>query len=431
MGERPVRGVARLIFLCAALAAMLCRGAGAMSKEEILNGAEARIGKYRTTMITVRVTHAGKPVGGARVEIEQVRHAFLFGANIFKWWMEDEKLREAYRERFAELLNYATLPFYWPYYERQRGRTRAREIRQCAQWCNEHGITTKGHPLVWNYSAPAWLPRDTEEIVRLSDRRVRRCVRQFAGLIDIFDVVNEATDPWRFDNPITDAWRKVGQIAFAVRAFKIARAANPNATLLINDYRTDAAYERVIEQLVDERGKPLYDVIGIQSHMHGGVWPVEKQWEVCERFARFGVPLHFTETTIVSGPKTKSGWRTTPEGEERQAEETARFYTVLFSHPAVQAITWWDFSDYRAWQGAPAGFLRKDMSPKPVYFRLMELIKGKWWTRASGKTKGDGTLRRRVFYGEHRVHITAPDGTKRTRRISVLPGGKVEFEVRL
>ena len=48
-----------------------------------------------------------------------------------------------------------------------------------------------------------------------------------------------------------------------------------------------------------------------------------------------------------------------------------KFYTALFAHPAVQAITWWDFSDLGAWLGAPAGWLRRDMSPKPVYDRLM------------------------------------------------------------
>ena len=73
--------------------------------------------------------------------------------------------------------------------------------------------------------------------------------------------------------------------------------------LLINDYRTDPAYERVIEQLVDEKGKRLYDVIGIQSHMHGGVWSNGQIWKVCQEFSRFGVPLHFTETTILSGER--------------------------------------------------------------------------------------------------------------------------------
>jgi endo-1,4-beta-xylanase len=60
-------------------------------------------------------------------------------------------------------------------------------------------------------------------------------------------------------------------------------------------------------------------------------------------------------------------------------------YALLFAHPAVHALTWWDFSDRGAWQGAAAGLVRQDMSPKPAYERLRELIKGEWWTRAEGR----------------------------------------------
>ena len=128
------------------------------------------------------------------------------------------------------------------------------------------------------------------------------------------------------------------------------------------------AYYKILDSLATT-GKPLFDTVGIQSHMHGGVWPLHKVWDTCDTYSKLGRPLHFTESTIVSGPRKGPGenWgETTAEGEARQAEQTAKFYTALFAHPAVQAITWWDFSDLGAWQGAPAGWLRRDMSPKPV-----------------------------------------------------------------
>ena len=58
------------------------------------------------------------------------------------------------------------------------------------------------------------------------------------------------------------------------------------------------------------------DAIGIQSHMHGGEWPLEKAWQVCETYARFGRPLHFTELTVLSGEhgwERPRPWPTTPE----------------------------------------------------------------------------------------------------------------------
>jgi GH35 family endo-1,4-beta-xylanase len=182
------------------------------------------------------------------------------------------------------------------------------------------------------------------------------------------------------------------------------RSANPQATLVINDYRTDPAYiDSVISKLVDEDGKPLYDVIGIQSHMHSGYWGAQRVWQVCERFAKFGKPLHFTETTLVSGPRTQQGWLTTPEGEERQAKEVTEFYRVLFSHPAVAAVTWWDFTDQGAWQRAPAGFVRADMTPKPAYEQLQQLIKGKWWTQIKTKIAETGKATFDGFFGQYEV----------------------------
>jgi GH35 family endo-1,4-beta-xylanase len=215
-----------------------------------------------------------------------------------------------------------------------------------------------------------------------------------------------------------------------------ARQAGPQATLLINDYRTDPAYERLLEQLVDQQGKRLYDVIGIQSHMHAGVWPTEKIWEVCQRFARFGVPLHFTETTIVSGERGRQkantrDWVSTPEGEAYQAREVVRFYTMLFSHPAVEAVTWWDFTDLHAWQNAPAGFLRKDMSPKPAYDELLKLVKGTWWTNCTLESGARGAAAFRGFLGDYKVTVGAAGQKAVAKEFTLRKGGDNRWVIRL
>ena len=142
--------------------------------------------------------------------------------------------------------------------------------------------------------------------------------------------------------------------------------------------------------------------------MHDGVWPSRKVWETCEEYSRFGVPLDFTETTIVSGRRMGPGenWGPSiPELEKEQANEAVRFYTILFGHPAVEAITWWDFADLGAWQGAAAGFLRKDLSPKPIYHALQKLIHEDWWTKAALNTDASGTARIRGFFGEYQVQV--------------------------
>ena len=148
------------------------------------------------------------------------------------------------------------------------------------------------------------------------------------------------------------------------------------------------------------------------------------------------MPLNFTENTILSGKQgwelTQRGedWPSTPEGEAAQAREVERFYTMLYSHPAVAAITWWDFSDRAAWQRAPAGFLRKDMSPKPAYEVLHRLIKEKWWTRTTVRTDAQGKAAFRGTVGQYRIAVTAAGRTAEPQTLELRRGPANQITVR-
>ena len=376
-----------------------------------------RIAACRTAEVTLTLTGAdGKPLAGKAVNVRMVRHRFLFGCNGFKINpSDDSKAQRDYRERFAGLLNFATLPFYWGRYEPRLGQTDAPHVEAMARWCRDNGINTKGHPLCWHQVCPKWAAdMDPNEVRKLQLARITREVKGFAGLIDKWDVVNEAVVMPNFErdtNPISKICRKIGQVEIIKETFGAARAANPSAVLLLNDYDTSPKYERLIEECL--KAGAAIDVIGIQSHMHAGYRGAAWAWEACERFARFSKPLNFTELTITSGADSErktvrwegpnyTDWPTTPEGEARQARQVEEFYTVLFSHPAVQAITWWDFSDDRAWLGAPAGLVRKDMTPKPAYEALLKLVKGKWWTPPQDLTTDSaGQVRFRGYLGDY------------------------------
>ncbi|MBP8912697.1 MAG: endo-1,4-beta-xylanase [Phycisphaerae bacterium] len=391
---------------------VVCARDPAQAKEDVLSQAQERIAKYRKASVVLKIFGPDGRLfpSGIDLRIRQTRHKFLFGCNLFRLGRcRTQEDNAAYAEQFARLLNFATLPFYWWQYERQKGQPMDARTDEIVRWCRDHQVTMKGHPLAWNYIDPAWLSGTPEEIMQQQFERIARCIERFKGDIGIWDVVNEAThydrEELKRNAPkLTEAIARIGVGEYVRGAFRIARKADPQAGLIINDYRTDEAYvEKVISQLVDADRKPLYDIIGIQAHMHGGYWGAAQTWAVCERFARFNVPLHFTETTVVSGPKQDSSWTTTYEGEVRQAQQVAEFYTVLFSHPAVAAITWWDFSDQDAWQQAPAGLVRSDMSPKPAYERLYELIKGKWWTRVETQTDADASILFEGFLGDYTV----------------------------
>jgi endo-1,4-beta-xylanase len=393
------------------------------AEDELLANAKERIEQHRKADGSIVVRSAeGKPLAGAQVKVEQIRHEFLFGSNFFMFNRNADPAREAaYRDRFAALLNFATLGFYWRTYEPEQGKPNYDYTSGAIDWCDRNGIPCKGHPLAWDHpaSSPNWLPEDLAEVERLSTARVRDSIARFQGRIGIWDVVNEPTDLTRFKNQMNRLANRLGPVAFTRLHLKVARAANPGATLLVNDYRTDPPYAQILEALRED-GKLPFDAIGIQSHMHGGGWPLRKIWETCDTYAQFNLPLHFTETTIVSGPRLGPGenWgETTPELEAKQADYVTKFYTMLFAHPAVRALTWWDFSDAGAWQRAAAGFLRKDMSPKPVYEALMNLIKQQWWTRLEGTTNGGGEFPARAFAGKQKITIQLPGGATQVREV--------------
>ena len=399
---------------------------------------ERRIEQHRTAEAEVTVLGPdGQPLAGARVTVRQTRHKFLFGCNAFGINTGDESARQkAYQERFAALLNFGTLPFYWGVFEREEGKPDHARVAMMAAWCRERGIRTKGHPLMWHTVFPGWMMERPLEEVRLRQMgRIRRDVAPYVGTIDLFDVVNEGVVlPGYTATPsrLPELAREAGRVALIKEAFDAARSANPEAVLVLNDYDTSEKYVELIRECLDA-GVGI-DAIGIQSHMHGGYWGDERTWEVCEQFAQFGKPLHFTEVTLISGPKKENqkwhgrydDWHTTPEHEQTQAANVASFYTVLFSHPSVEAITWWDFQDGQ-WLGAPAGLVREDMAPKPAYERLMGLVKGAWWTgEATLRTDAAGRATFRGFLGDYTA-----EGDAGTGAFALEEAGKVGVVVRL
>jgi endo-1,4-beta-xylanase len=400
---------------------------------ELLAEARARIARDRKWDVQLKLAPpANVSLAGSKVAVRLARHAFRFGCNGFQLTaLRDADLRQGYEERFDALLNYATLPFYWGSYEATQGVTRENALRRMATWCQEHDIATKGHPLVWHEVYPEWaaaLP--DEEVLRLLRQRVGDIVSGFRGLVDTWDVVNEATVSYRFDSAVG---RYIGrQPAAAVdEMLRLAHDANPDAELLYNDFNVrDPSCDELVSDLID--GKAPMSAIGIQSHMHARTWPLQEAWDVCEQYARFGLPLHYTELTVLSGrPKdpndrdwhtVHTDWPTTSEGEEAQLRYGEAIYTLLYSHPAVEAITWWDFADYHAWQGAPAGLVRADMSPKPLYERLMELVRGEWATHYEGAIRDDAALAVSCAAGEHTLEIALPSGERLSGVFDVVKG---------
>ena len=349
----------------------------------------------------------GNPVADKELVLNQKSHQFLFGSGAFdfvKW--EDNDLDQERTSLWLNLLNYGTLPFYWGRYEPEEGYPEYENRMEAATILRANNVTLKGHPLCWHTVCADWLMQYPDEVIMDKQlARINREVTAFKGVIDIWDVINEVVimpifD--KYDNAVTRLCKRYGRVELVKEVFAAAKAANPDGMFLINDFNTTPKYEQLIEECLDAGVE--FSAIGIQSHQHQGYWGTEKLYDVLKRFSRFGLPIHFTENTLVSGSLIPeyiedlndwqvTEWPTTIAGEERQAKEWEEMYRILFADPNIKAITGWDFAD-GAWLNAPSGLVTVDNRRKPAYDKLLSLVKGEWWTKdLTIKTNSEGIVK--------------------------------------
>jgi endo-1,4-beta-xylanase len=389
---------------------------------------------HRHTRATVTVLDtAGRPLAGREVQVEQTRHAVLFGNVGFDFvglanGMDTTPLYSPFGGASVEaartlaplwfdLFNQVTLPFYWRGFEPERGAPDTDRLRRTAAWFAERGVAVKGHPLLWHTMAPTWLlglgDEDVEREIRL---RIGREVSGLGDVVPTWDAINETVIMPVFDreeNAVTRLAQRLGRVGMVRLAVAAAREADPSVALLLNDFNLSADYERLVEEVLDAGVR--IDALGLQSHMHQGYRGEEYFADVLDRFARFGLPLHLTENTLLSGDLMPAdvtdlndyvvdSWPSTPEGEARQADEIVRHYSQLVAHPAVQAVNYWGLTDEGAWLGAPCGLVHADGTPKPAYDALRGLIKDAWWlSPTTARTDEHGRIHVDAFAGDFRL----------------------------
>lgn len=320
------------------------------------------------------------------------RKNFLFGCNGFGC----PRLGEPYAERFRDIFNFVTLPFYRGNIERVEGVRNFAGAEAILKWAERDGLTPKGHPLVWANHAgmPDWLRGKTFDQVRTSHRDyIREAVRRFRGRIAIWDVINEGHD-WA-----NDPRHSLDEMVELTRmACDATREENPDAVRVVNSCCTWSEYAPRNECSAGDLGRfgrPVlhylrdilaagvdFDVVGVQMY-----YPYRDLFEISrhlDQFCALGKPVHITELGVSSDVRWRNKpkedirmpirrWHGRPWTEDEQADWIEAYYTIAYAKPAIQAIAWWDFAE-PAWY--PHGAIcREDLSPKEGYKRLRKLLR--------------------------------------------------------
>ena len=422
-----------------------------MSEESRLR-MKTGIEQYRKGDAVITVVRADStPVeGDVNVHAVLKNHEFRFGCNIFMLdEFETEEKNRIYREKFPEIFNLATVPFYWSDLEPEEGKPRfaadsPKVYRRpatdlCVDYCLENGIEPKCHCLNYDNFAPEWVKNEPVSVhKRKLEKRMREIAERYADKIPSFEVTNET-----LQGANSRLSKFYYEDDFLEWSYRMADRYYPNNRLIINDYaiwepgsyNDRCLYYMQIERLL-RNGITHLDSIGMQFHsffsreaeagMAAQRYNPDNLYRLMDNYAKLGLPEQITEMTI-------SAYSGSEEDEEIQADLIEGVYRTFFSHPAMEAIIYWNYVDGYAFR-APQGdmtqgenvfygaLLRFDMSEKPAYQRLRHLIREEWHTDVTVPVK-EGNAKFRGFYGDYEITVIA-DGREYPAKWTLSKEGK-------
>ena len=420
-------------------------------KDRVQSGIES----YRkgNAGITVK-DRDGNPVSNVKIRVTQKNHEFKFGANLFMLdELETDEKNRIYKQRFADVFNMATLPFYWDATEPERGKTRYEKdseklyrrppIDLCLEFCEQNNIEPREHALAYEHFFPDWLKEATVfEAKAQVQKRFSQIAERYRDRIPTIEVTNEM----EWDEGKTVLYNQPDYIEWC---FKTAETYFPANQLVVNEWtglpwgdrcRTSDKYYSYIEANLLKGAR--IDAIGMQFHMFYSkeeeyrqtrpYYDPGKLYAHMDLYSNLAKPLQVTEVTIPA-------YSNDPEDEAIQAELIEYLYSVWFSHPNMEQIIYWNLVDgYAAFakqgdmtQGENyyyGGLLRFDMTPKPAYYTIKNLIEKKWHTEETIITDESGTAGFRGFYGMYELELTV-DKKVITKEICLRKNGINQFEI--
>jgi GH35 family endo-1,4-beta-xylanase len=418
----------------------------------IENVAKPNIEKYRKSDARLELTDAeGRTITEGNFQVRQTRQAFGFGVSLPFF---GEPAGDEGPDGFApppvtpkelalvkDVFNYTVIPFSakWQRIEPVEGERHYEELDRYVDWCVKNGLTIEFHYL--SGFTPRWvMSKSREEQKEAWLRHCRQMVDRYHDRIKYWQVMNDG----RLSQWAADAFREI-------RAkYPDLKLGVSNCSKFYSPYTDAQAYamlmqgSRDIEQLQAEGVK--IDFFSSHGHKPNGAWPDMRQvYECLDEFAKYGVKIHVSEATLDLGMNLVSrvhpGDAWTPE---LAADFFERYYTVLFSHPDMEAINYWDLSTSLTRPGmyrnsmqmggtGQAGLLdpANNDAPRPLYYRLKELIRDRWMTRLSGEVRSDGVVAFRGFHGDYEIAVRTPSGKLLKGKFSIEPDSKNQRQVKL
>jgi endo-1,4-beta-xylanase len=215
------------------------------------------------------------------------------------------------------------------------------------------GLQLRGHPLVWHKRNPDWLD---EAVLGAKDEfpltgYIETVVSRYRDRIHSWDVVNEAIAPGEAGDLRQTVWLKRYGPSYIDLAFHAARAADPKALLVYNDWgcelgapdndRFRAATLDFLEGALARR-VPI-DALGLQGHLglEGPQVDQRKLRDFLGRVRAMGLRVLVTEHDVDdSGGSSDIAIR-----DRAVADASRRFLDAVLDNRATIAVLTWGLTD--------------------------------------------------------------------------------------
>jgi len=257
----------------------------------------------------------------------------------------------------------------WGYINPEPGEFRFAAADTLVEFANANDMKLHGHTLVWYTSLPQWVqssPLDQRE--GIMNEFIDTLTARY-DTVDVWDVVNEAFED---DGSYREStWFQAMGKDYIEKAFRRARAGDPDAELIYNDYdiaygdaKTDATYTLMEELIANDA--PI-DGIGFQMHIGSDFTAFDKVENTFTRFANLGLDIYITEMDV----RMKDG---TTDAD--QADVYKKIATLCLEQPACKALQVWGVTDRYTWLGSDTSplLLDRNYQPKPAYTALQEVL---------------------------------------------------------
>lgn len=300
------------------------------------------------------------------------------GAAVSEQYLNEQAYHDTAAAEFNSVTHENSLK--WESVQPQQGEYSFEGADQLVEFAEANGQQIHGHTLAWHSQLPSWVENGgfgPEELLDVLDDHISTTVGRYEGQIDTWDVANEVIgDDANWRNSVF--YEQLGE-DFVAESLHMARAADPSASLFINDYsidginaKSDAYYDLAVDLL--DQGAPL-DGIGLQAHLIVGQVPGDMRQNI-ERFADLGLEVMITELDVrVPTPASEADL-------QRQAEDYREVFEICLEVSGCSGVTVWGVTDAYSWvpdhfEGEGAALpIDENYEPKPAYWAIHEALGG-------------------------------------------------------